>query len=73
MHVRAHTSLSVEGATFMVCGADGTGYMEELEETGCLQNKLLFRENIHNVNGFFCMVIFPLLQGNLTVRGLFQL
>lgn len=39
----------------------------------CLQNKLLFRENIHNVNGFFCAVIFPLLQGNLTVRGWFQL
>lgn len=38
MHVRTHTSLSVEGAMFTVRGADGTGNMEELEETVCRTN-----------------------------------
>lgn len=38
VHVRTHTSLSVEGAMFTVRGADGTGNMEELEETVCRTN-----------------------------------
>lgn len=40
---------------FATLGADSTGTMQELEKNVHLQNKLLFRENIHNVNCGFLL------------------